>query len=581
MSVKTVALVCGFVVTAVLFVKHADAEDSLVEGEGPTIFNPVSGQQVIELPVRVVDADGEPVANVKITPWALRSSQGHGWWSEDDERSGISPQEVVTDQEGNAAVLYPFYWDDREQIRTISVSLWIDHPDFVFDDDLHIDVPLEIKGPHEIEVTRGVSLEVRPLIDGAETDLDEVFALWSDGRSWLPESSPTKTANGTLRFPPMEPGKNSLLLVKLDGAQATHFSDITELDLQSGEQTISEIELRPAQRIEGRLSDNVPRPVHNGRVKGWTLAPAGAGGDHVRWFTWTAVDPDGTFTIDGWPDSEPLQLIALCDGYIASSGKAPDAVENPPDPEDDSFQRPQVFALTEGEPVEVEMTPLARCLVTAVDEDDQPVAGVTVESWPNVGWWNHGSQLYCHPLVRGENLLRERDYFKAVVDAFPQPFQGETDGNGQLSLALPVGSQKLGVSSDVFELPVFLGSRDVRVELAHDKVTETTLHLQPRGTEKLGEWDKLAGVVFGCSTREGRRICALPKVQKQMDEFVERFRAAKNQQDPQLLSEAYSVVANAFTGVGDHIEAAKWRLKAAEQARLAKKLEEAEPAAAN
>lgn len=63
-----------------------------------------------------------------------------------------------------------------------------------------------------------------------------------------------------------------------------------------------------------------------------------------------------------------------------------------------------------------------------------------------------------------------------------------------------------------------------------------------------------------------------------MDEFVERFRAAKNQRDPQLLSEAYSAVADAFLGVGDDIEAAKWRKKAAEQAA---KAASAEPAAAN
>ncbi len=581
MTLKTVALSCGLLLTTASQVTFAGEEHPRIEGDGPTFFNPEGGQRVVELPLRVVDPDGVPVANVTITPWALRSSQGHGWWREGHEKSGISPEEVLTDKEGHATVLYPYYWDAAEQIRTIAVSLWIDHPDFVFDDDVHIDVPLEIKGPHEIEVTRGVSLEVRPLIDGAETDLDEVFALWSDGRSWLPGISPTKTADGTLRFPPMEPGKNSLLLVKLDGERATHFSDITELELQSGEQTVSEIELRPARRIEGRLSENVPRPVQNGRVKAWTLAPAGDGSDHVQWITWAAVRPDGTFNIDGWPDSEPLQLITLCDGYIASSGKAPEAVENPPDPEDDSFQRPQVFALSEGVPVEVTMTPLVDCVVTTVDEDDQPVAGVTVESWPNVCWWNGGSQLYCDPLVRGENLLRERDYFAAVDEAFPRPFQGETDVNGQLTLALPAGDRRLMVSDDVYELPVFLGRRFIRVELVDDKVTETTLRLQPLGTDKLGEWDKLAGVVFGCSTREGRRICALPKVRKQMDEFTERFREAKNQRDPQLLSEAYSVVADAFAGVGDQIEATKWRLKAAEQERLAKKLEKAQPATDN
>jgi hypothetical protein len=131
------------------------------------------------------------------------------------------------------------------------------------------------------------------------------------------------------------------------------------------------------------------------------------------------------------------------------------------------------------------------------------------------------------------------------------------------------------VESDVYELSVFLGHRTVKVTLAHGETNETTLRLQPRGTEKLGEWDKLAGVVFGCSTREGRRICALPGVQKQMEEFARRFREAKNRRDPQLLAEAYAAVADAFVGVGDTEEAAKWRQKSAEQTAIAKTAESA------
>jgi hypothetical protein len=126
------------------------------------------------------------------------------------------------------------------------------------------------------------------------------------------------------------------------------------------------------------------------------------------------------------------------------------------------------------------------------------------------------------------------------------------------------------VLSDVYELPVFLGQREVKVELVAGKPTEVTLKLQPCGTEKLGEWDKLAGVVFGCSTREGRRICALPEVRKKFDEFTARFREGKNQNDPKLLAEAYTFVAEAFESAGDPAEAGKWREKAAVQFRKLK-----------
>jgi hypothetical protein len=263
-------------------------------------------------------------------------------------------------------------------------------------------------------------------------------------------------------------------------------------------------------------------------------------------------------------------VIALCDGYHAKSGTAPAAVADPPDPATDGFTRPQVFEPAEGEPIELAMTPLVQCVATALDGDEKPVAGIEVVSWPNVQWWNDGSQIYCHPLVRGERMLRDRDYMSAVDKAFSPPFSAKTGADGRATLELPDGSEHLAINSEVYELPVFLGGRDMRVKLVSGETTEATLRLQPRGTEKLGEWDKLAGVVFGCSTREGRRICALPEVQKKMNEFAARFREGKNQRDPELLSEAYTLVADAFAGVGDQAEAEKWRQKAAEQAVLAK-----------
>jgi hypothetical protein len=528
-------------------------------------------QAALELPVRVVDSSGQPIAGAIVTPWALRSSQGHGLWNKGDKRAQLDPQEVVSDAAGAATVRYPRYRHLEEGIRTISVSLQVDHPQFAYLGAEHIEVPLEADGPHVIKLAAGVPLEIRPTIDGAAADLDNLHVLWSDGRSWRQGAAHLQLADGVVRIPAMPPGQNSVLLVKLVGERASHFSKITDVDLVPGETPRIEIPLRPSLRIEGKLSDNVPRPVRGGRLKTLTLAPKAEPHERVSWFSWAPIQADGTFVIDGWPTEEPLQVIALCDGYHATSGLAPDCVKNPRPPEKDPFHRPQVFDVESGEQIEVAMTPLIRCPVKVVDEDDKPVAGVTVLSGPNVGWWNWGSQIYCDPLVRSERLLRNRDYESAADEIYPKPFRAETDAHGAAALELLAGRETLGISSEVYELPVFLGQREMKIKLTKgEPAAEVVLRVQPQGTEKLGEWDKLAGVVFGCSTREGRRICALPAVSKRMDEFARRFREAKSQRDPQLLSEAYTAVADAFVGVGDEAEAAKWRQKAMEQAAIAK-----------
>lgn len=542
----------------------ARAADPLIDAAATALAD--SQPKQLELPVRVVDPDGKPVAKAKVSPWALRCSQGHGGWSAGDTRAKVDPADVFTDDDGRAKVLYPEFRDLAEQVRTISVSLHVDHPDFAYAGDLHIDVPLEQDAPHEIRLSTGVPLEVVPTIDGRPVDLADIHMFWSDGRSWRPGAALQKLADGVIKIPAMKPGANSLLVIKLDGERATHLSKIVDVNLKRGETQRIDVPLQPAVRIAGKLSDNVPRPVQNGRVKTYTLPPTSDDYHRVDWYSWAPVEADGTFVIDAWPAGEPMQLVALCEGYIAVNGAAPDCVLNPLDPAKDPFGRPQVFTSDGSAPIEVAMTPLVPCHVRVVDEDEEPVAGVSVMSWPNVGWWNVGSQIYCHPMLRGERLVRARDYKQAIDNTYAMPFQSDTNADGKATLMLPVGNERLAIFSDVYELPVILGRRDVRVSMAADKPTAITLRVQPRGTEKLGEWDKLAGVVFGCSTREGRRICALPGVREKMDAFAERFRDTKNQRDPQLLSEAYAAVADAFAGVGDQEEAARWRQKSAEQA---------------
>ena len=130
---------------------------------------------------------------------------------------------------------------------------------------------------------------------------------------------------------------------------------------------------------------------------------------------------------------------------------------------------------------------------------------------------------------------------------------------------MPEGKRSLWILSGAYELPIHLGARRARTELVSGETSEVTMLMQAKGTEQLSDWDSLAGVVFGCSTREGRRILALPGVSEKMEEFTERFREAKAKDDPELLAGAYAVVAGAFADIEDFGEAARWYEKASQQ----------------
>ncbi|EMI18635.1 signal peptide protein [Rhodopirellula maiorica SM1] len=526
--------------------------------------------QVMEsLPIRVIDSKGEPVSGATITPWALRSAQGHGRWPNGEyDRTHAQPESVVTSGAGDAIIEYPFFKDLGEGVRTIGVSIFVDHRDFAFPDAIHIDVPLESDLVYEVILDKGVAVELHPTIDSEIADTSKLFAYGSDGRSWMPSDAIERTET-SLRLPPIKPGGHSVLVARMEGDRITHFSEILDFDVPQRDTFAVEVPLSPVTPIQGVLSDNVPRPVIAGRINLSTLPPSGASDNRVEWDTWVPIQADGTFTVEAWPMDEKIQVIALCDGFIASSGESPAEYEGPRDSANTHVIRPQVFDPLDEGPITIEMTPLVNCLVKAVDEDAEPVAGVTVEAWPNVIWWNSGAQIYCGSLMKGERRMRYRDYDSSIDKGFPQPFRATTDRNGIATLELPEGNRSVGVISDSYELPIILGRRYKKVNLIPGDTTEVTIQLHPRGTERLGDWDKLAGVVFGCSTREGRRIRALPGVSEKMEEFAVRFRDAKSQSDPKLLADAFAVVASAFADIEDFGEAARWYQKAAEQVEAA------------
>jgi hypothetical protein len=520
-------------------------------------------QKMLSFPVRVVNAEGQSVAGATVIPWALRSSQGHGMWK--GKKLPIAePPKLVTDADGRCEVPCPRYTYADELVATLEVTLSINHPDYAFLDYQFVNVPYDGHEAHLVKLERGVPVYIVPIENGKPASLESLRALWSDGRSWGYDAQSIKGADGELHIPPMPMGKGQLLLVRLDGDKATHFSQIIDLDLEAGQGLRQQVELQPAVRIVGKISDDVPRPVKNGRLKFEKLAKDQKR-ENVSWFSWAPIAEDGSFSIDRWPDGEPLQIIALAEGWMAASGKPPEVAPKPPEP--DSFNRPQVFMPDQWpDGIRLQMTRLVRCEVETVDGEGQALAGIEVGSWPNVGWWNDGSQIYCSPLVRRESTLDSGDYLAGASNEFGRPFNAISDAKGRADLELPQKPERLVATSNEYELPVDRGSRSKRVELAAGETAHVRLVMQPKGAERLGDWDKLAGVLFGCRGEQCRRLISDPNFRAQMDKVSEQLDAAAADGDRSVLPTAYRAIAAAFDELGDKLEAAKWRRKAEQEA---------------
>ena len=545
------------------------------------------GQLAKTFQVQVTDSNENPIVGATVTPWALRSSQGHGRWSGGDDRAEMPPKPATTGADGVATIRYPFYRDVDELTRTTGVSVYLRHPDFTIDDVVHIDVPLSGEGPHKIAMVRAASITLIPQSNSADFHIDQIHVVSSDPSDYPGLS--IKRGSGKMQLETLYPRPFRAMLVRLVDEQAVEFSDPIDLTLQPGLNDAVTVAMHPAVSIRGRLGDEVPRPVVAGRVSAIALTRKDPL-PNFDWTQWAPVDENGGFVIAGIPRSETMQVIALCEHFIARNGTEPIAKPAAADAdplgglramfevardltktEDQPCTRPQVFGPDAEQPITIRMAPLVRCEISVVDPDGKPLPDIFVGGYASVLWWGDwGSQIYGRQLMRSTEWLTgtaiEEPWDSDSVRGFDVPFFDHSDENGAATVYLPPGKQTLFAEDkdEDYQLPVFLGSgsRDRQVTVRAGETLAVTLQLEPTGTETLGEYDKLAGVVFGCSTREGKQICALPEVRQKMDEFSRRLREADNPRDPAVLAEAFAVLADAFDRAGDLQEAAKWRAKA-------------------
>lgn len=543
------------------------------------------GQLEKFLVIKLVDTDGQPIAHAEVTPWALRSSQGHGRWDDaDNDRAEMPPRSVKTNDLGIATVAYPFYRDAKEKTRTFAVSLNLKHPRYAARESLHIDVPIQDAASATATMQKVASLKIIATVeDGTgrleKTDIEELFVIVPYEFSGQ-DAALVKRDAESITLTGLCPGDGEFLVARIDGGKATHFSDLQSVTLEPGKEASVAVRLIPSVSIKGNIDETVPRPVQEGRVSAMTVRTPNTDGT-VSWHDWAAVSPEGEFTIEHWPATMSVQMIGLSKHHVAKSGTPPENYPRTFDAKTDGYQRPQVFTPAEfhgtiQNSIELAMEPLIECRVKVIDLNETPLANLRVAAWPNVGWWNWGSQVYAATLVRSVAILQSDNLNQYWADAqktqpYRKPADQTTGDDGIALLRVPyrLGRTSVGVYDDKYALPIVLGWRDQRIRLVKGETSEVTMRVVPNGTDLLGDYDKLAGIVFGCSTREGKRICALPKVREKMNEFAERLRQAKDPSDPAVLSEAYQVVADAFENANDPAEASKWRRKAtAEKAKL-------------
>jgi hypothetical protein len=382
--------------------------------------------------VRVIDTFGKSVVGAIVVPWAIRSERGHGAWTVEGW-GGSEPPKLTTDAAGEVTIPFPRFIDKERETKPKALTCRVEHPDFaetVYNDVAVVDAEL----PNEAVITLhpGARVSIAAYAGDEPLDVTHVHALWSSASHWSHGSPVSGQAgqHGWRELPRLPAGSELLRLLYVPDDGPVMFSGVRQLELADGERYKVRLEMRKACRINGHIDDSVPRPVQNGRVVAEVNARAnGDGRNTLDWRESALIGPDGSFTLEAMPHGD-LQVIALCDGFMAESGEPPEFAADHERQQVSAFNRPQVFPIAdEQHEITLKMTPTADCLVRVLDPDRQPVQSATCSFWPNVGWWGGGSQIYCHPLYGTLAVLKNPDDIKTALKA-DKLYSAMTDAEG-------------------------------------------------------------------------------------------------------------------------------------------------------
>jgi len=469
---------------------------------------------------QIVTSKGKPVVGATVAVWAIGGIVGS---AAVDEKQTASTK---TDANGVARITFTKEMDriatalsGKSGLEDIysTLALRIDHPDHPVWSKY-----VSVGGSKTILLDESTTLTVRAHRAKEAAFVTRLYPELGQNRDidW-------SEANGVLTIRRVNvsdiQGYPWLRIVHVPEKGPAWFSDMIDLRHLKGNPLALDVSLNAGVRVEGRLADNVPRPVRKGRVVAGVVdgrmksencareidgaVVSSPTNGELFFNAATEIAPDGTFVLESLPRDHDLQLFALCDGWVSRS---PTKEELKAYLDKNDSQRlgglavsgghviPQLSRLTGAiiKPV-IAMDRTTACEVTVLDADGRPIPNATVSFWPNEVFASGSSYLGAGAdqisLIREQflsgnhktnpNYLEHvREYSAktnalgvAVVDGLPAPADG-ADAPKQAMFAV-THDRYIAISNypspNAFPTPILV------VTLARGKTECVTVHMNP------------------------------------------------------------------------------------------------------
>jgi len=530
----------AFSLAALLFLMTAGCEFTSSKPEsaktGPMAFKEVS--------VVVQDTDGQPIEGATVLPTGFRVKGAHaadayGW------RTNLfgPPVAAVTDREGEARVKYPVEGIPEEKEVTGVLTFRVSHPEYatLYSQEYSVD-----RREQPVRMTRGLHLAVSGYFGDEHQAVTDLVANLS--RDYLRPEEWLKATNGGLAFHKLSPGGHLLQLMgrlpsgeivyseclafyieppaatnssawrllnfpegtDLSGGYGVHATNDLgagptngfEFIVGAGHELKVALNMKSGVRLEGRLDDQVPRPVTNGRVLISVrpkelpagLIPEDMGdlydkyGEFHGWHSYRPIAADGSFVFEAIPPGE-VDVVVHGDGFVSKSigqiqNRIVDArthtntlVAGP------SIGIPQPFALTNPVTrIEVVTEASATLELTAKTKGGKPIAGAAVYLNPNVIRMGNG--------IFGLMSDSSEAPFRTIPSLPKLSYSATTDTNGVAIVRnVPAFTRFIDVMHPQYQVPLQERMRDrtIRTKFSPGTTNHFVLTMEPKGTDYIGK----------------------------------------------------------------------------------------------
>jgi len=441
--------------------------------------------------VVIQDENGQPIEGATVVPTGFRvkgihGADAYGW----NKKLFGDPEKAVTDYEGKAYLKYPVEGIPEEKEFTGKLILAVSHPEFasVFIQSYSVDSPEK-----PIQLVRGIHMEVSGYYG---SDHQPVTDLIPNLTEEVPQGDWQKMDKGVFAYNKLSPGGHLLQLMGRLSSGEIVYNETFPFTAENGKEYNFALEMKPGIRLEGRIDDQVPRPVKNGRVmidvrpkeypalnviEDYYAADQKYGGRRF-WHSYRPINEDGTFVFESVPPGT-VDVVVLGDGFASKTiGQLQNRV-NGVLVKPVTAIIPQAFPLVSpATKIEVTTEPTATLEFTATTKSGGPIEGVWVGMYPSAfrmwgpfGWMKNSSE----------------DPYREIPHLSDPIFSGKTDKKGKLVLInIPAETHGMEVEHPQFQVPLqdVKGWRDrhVRATFSPGMTNVLNMALEPKGKDFIG-----------------------------------------------------------------------------------------------